>query len=80
MKNPSLKGIPSYAAWGHPGSNDGIKYKSLMQLDRIVQTAHYYDIHARISNPTMSSFLENMLERSQEFVRKLFMFIADTYT
>jgi len=74
-----LKGIPSYAAWGHPGSNDGIKYKSLMHLDRIVQTARY-DIHARISNPTMSSFLENMLERSQEFVRKLFTFITDTYT
>ena len=71
--------IPSYAAWGHPGSNDGIKYKLLMHLDRIVQPAGN-DIHARITNPTMSSFLENMLERSQEFVRKLFTFITDTYT
>lgn len=34
-----LKGIPSYAAWGHPGLNDGIKYKSLLHLDCIVQTA-----------------------------------------
>ena len=34
-----LKGIPSYAAWGHPVLNDGIKYKSLLHLDCIVQTA-----------------------------------------
>ena len=44
-----------------------------------MQTASY-DIHVRISNPTTSSCLENMLERSQEFVCKLFTFITDTYT
>ena len=33
-----LKGVPTYAAWGHPGSNDGIRYRALLELDRIVQT------------------------------------------
>ena len=74
-----LKGVPTYAAWGHPGSNDGVRYRALLHLDRIVQTTRN-DIQARIDNPTISSFLENMLERSQEFVRKLFSFITDTYT
>ena len=74
-----LKGVPTYAAWGHPGSNDGIRYRALLELDRIVQTTRN-DIHARIHNPAVASFLEHMLDRSQDFVRKLFTFITDTYT
>ena len=73
-----LKGIPDYAAWGNPGSTDGIRYKALLELDRIVQSTRN-DIQARVSDPTISQFLEHMLSRSHEFIRKLFDFITDTY-
>ena len=56
-----LKGVPTYAAWGHHGSNNGVKYRALLHFDSIVQTT-WNDIQARIDNPIISSFLENMLK------------------